>query len=101
MSLNTLEFTSDSGVRAVLVALCADPAIKKKALGLIAKLEPNAVPLDSTYVARKGSSLKRKTTGESICIQCGEPFYKEYNRLKECCYHSGTNQPTVLVCVGA
>lgn len=101
MSLNTLEFTSDTGVRAVLVALCADPAIKKKALGLIAKLEPHAANLAANYATRNGAPLKRKATGQAICIQCDNVFDEGENRVKKCCYHSGAYQPTVLVCAGA
>lgn len=64
MRLNTLEFTSDAGVRAVLVALCADPTIKKGVLRLIDKLEPQAANLAANYATRHGAPLKRKATGQ-------------------------------------
>lgn len=101
MSLNTLEFTSDAGVRAVLVALCADPTIKKRVLRLIDKLEPHAANLAANYATRHGAPLKRKATGQAICIQCEEVFDEGENHLKKCCYHFGAYQPTVFVCVGA
>ncbi|KAK1830191.1 hypothetical protein QBC39DRAFT_373008 [Podospora conica] len=90
MSVDTLAFASEAGLRAVLVALCADPAIKKQALGLLDQLEPHAAPIAANYLARNSP---RKATGRAICMQCDKAFDEGENRLKRCRYHSGEIEP--------
>ncbi|KAK0753709.1 hypothetical protein B0T18DRAFT_397690 [Schizothecium vesticola] len=112
MSLSALELASDAAVRAVLFALCADNTIKKKALGLLSVLEPNAAHLAANYVAHNSAPLKRKAKRKTkrkakrqaivqsmgrqvICWQCQDLFDEEENHLKKCCYHPGEKESYV------
>ncbi len=75
----------DSVARKVLIALCHDPAARKKALKHLKHLTEagNAASTETT-------SKKRKADDLEICGRCGQPFTEASNSAKACRYHDGT-----------
>ncbi len=85
--MEAFDWATDQAVRAVLIALCDDMSVRRKALEYLDKVEPkawaNAIPISVTH--------KRKAhPGLRICIQCGDAFDETDNATQDCAYHSGT-----------
>ncbi|KAH6990974.1 hypothetical protein BKA56DRAFT_667489 [Ilyonectria sp. MPI-CAGE-AT-0026] len=66
-------------IRAILLALCDDTAVRQRALKHYAALQS---------FNSEATGLKRKAAGDlCICVQCDSPFYKEDNVQRACRYH--------------
>ncbi|GAB1318159.1 hypothetical protein MFIFM68171_08369 [Madurella fahalii] len=89
MDLEPLRLAEDWQVRAILIALCDDDEVRKKALGYCRQL---------TGSGTSSSAPKRKRTPSpspdaAICVQCETMFIKHENTTKECRYHNGRLEP--------
>lgn len=74
-------------IRAILLALCDDRAVRQRALKHYAAVQS----LNS-----EATGLKRKAAGDlCICVQCDSPFYKEDNVRRACRYHPGGFTPHI------
>lgn len=74
-------------IRAILLALCDDRAVRQRALKHYAAVQS----LNS-----EATGLKRKAAGDlCICVQCDSPFYKEDNVGRACRYHPGGFTPHI------
>lgn len=88
----------DHVVRAILIALCEDSRIEKKALAYLNKITSRVAitsavrTVSASYIrTTPNSSLKRKAESTiQICARCKDPFYPEENNHKPCRYHPGT-----------
>ncbi|KAI4867798.1 hypothetical protein F4820DRAFT_445621 [Hypoxylon rubiginosum] len=81
----------DNVVRAILIALCSDSDINRKANAYLKKI---ASKTDSQVPTKSNTSgtntRKRKATEEvHICVQCQQPFYKDENNAQACKFHNG------------
>lgn len=73
----------DKLVRAVLIALCDDSDVERKAVEYLSSL---------TAWAGNADSRSRKRKAESdihICVQCKDAFYDDENVGKPCLFHGG------------
>ena len=72
-------------LRAILLALCDDPAVLKRALNHYSALKAADNPT---------TGLKRKAYNDLfVCVQCDEAFTNEDNTEESCRYHPG--KPTI------
>lgn len=79
--MDQLATAPEHHIRAILLSLCADKDVKKKALERYSALIAHDQPTNA---------LKRKASGEIfICAQCNSPFSKEDNEKGSCIYHTG------------
>ena len=75
--MDSLAHASDHSVRAILTALCDDPRVRAKALRYLEALEPEAESRAKVAATSQPNLKKRKPTSTlSICVQCGDTFWK-------------------------
>ncbi|KAK3935500.1 hypothetical protein QBC46DRAFT_358212 [Diplogelasinospora grovesii] len=92
--MDALICASDKSVRAILMALCDDHSVKRKAIDLLDLLEPEANAKAKAPEMVASITKKRKAEcGIAICVQCGDSFDENDNEKKECRYHSGVMEP--------
>ncbi|KAI1761370.1 hypothetical protein GGR53DRAFT_469369 [Hypoxylon sp. FL1150] len=78
-------------VRAILIALCSDADINRKANGYLKKItSKTASEASKSSDATETNARKRKASVDvSICVQCQQPFYKDENNAQACKFHNG------------
>ncbi|KAI0181839.1 hypothetical protein GGR52DRAFT_526508 [Hypoxylon sp. FL1284] len=81
----------DNVLRAVLMALCADPDTNLKATAYLEKITSKAnSDVSESPDASESKPRKRKATEDvRICTQCQEPFYDDENNAQACQFHDG------------
>ncbi|KAK0624199.1 hypothetical protein B0T14DRAFT_426372 [Immersiella caudata] len=87
MSVEQLKNADSGQVRAILIALCDDNEVRKKALDYYRQLNAVHVPNSTSKRARSPSPVIQ------ICVQCESAFDKTDNKAKGCRYHSGEMEP--------
>lgn len=122
-AMSKLESAPEDVVRAILLALCQDPAQERKAMQYYAKLNAlkskTLAPVVNNAGASAGSKTnpvvisdggdeksryesyskgkegnKRKAASEvRICTRCKEAFSEDENHLEACLYHPGLFSP--------
>ncbi|KAF4974375.1 hypothetical protein FZEAL_8707 [Fusarium zealandicum] len=82
----------DHRIRAVLLALCSDSKVKRRALEYCDALQSADASGAQTETAATSvaAGTKRKATSDLfVCVQCDETFTSGDNNDKECAYHWG------------
>ena len=83
--------TSDHFAHVVLIALCEDPEVLRKASPLVAQLEQRL-----PHSALNGTKRKADDSPLFVCTQCDQVFTEAENGPQACAFHEG-NFPLALV----
>lgn len=79
--------TSDRNLRAILIALCDDSSVRRKAIEFFNNIQQ----FTTRDEPETGGSTKRKAeiVNIGICIQCRDAFDEDNNGREDCLYHPG------------
>ncbi|KXX77416.1 hypothetical protein MMYC01_206057 [Madurella mycetomatis] len=91
MNLELLKRAEDWQVRAILIALCDDGDVRRKALDYCEQLTRSLG--SSAAPKRKHTPSHEPEPDIAICVQCEYAFTKSDNTRKECQYHNGSLEP--------
>lgn len=89
MNMDALNCASESTVRAILFALCADRSVRSNALKMLDQLQPTAKLAARTPEYTQLKAKRKADVDLAICVQCDEPFSEEHNVSQACGYHTG------------
>lgn len=89
MDMDALNCASESTVRAILFALCADRSVRFNALKMLDQLQPSAKLMARAPEYTQLRTKRKADVDLAICVQCDEPFSEQNNTPQACTYHSG------------
>ena len=89
--MERIQVTPEDLVRAVLIALCNDAPIRKRALEHLTKLEIARVKQPQVASASHGAKRKASEPASSlhVCVQCHEVYSEADNSSTACQFHDG------------